>query len=415
MKSFINYPQNSDFSIHNIPFGVAVFNREYIACCTRIGDLVIDLATLFDYGFFDEIEGLNENVFEAYTLNEFIELGKPVTNAVRLKIQELLLEGSSLSHDEKTIEECFYDLDKVQMMMPLHVQNYTDFYSSIEHATNVGKMFRDPANALLPNWKHLPVGYHGRASSIVVSGINFHRPKGQMKPADAEKPIFGASKQLDFELEMAFVLNKNTEIGESISTQEAEDAIFGMVIFNDWSARDIQSWEYVPLGPFLGKNFCSSISPWVVTLEALEPFRTVSPKQEPEVLDYLKFEGDKNFDINLEVYLQPENGEENLICKSNYKYMYWNMTQQLAHHTINGCNVEVGDLYASGTISGNEPNSFGSMLELTWRGQNPLKLSNGTERKFIEDHDTIIMRGFSEKDGIRVGFGEVRGKVLPAK
>ena len=415
MKSFINYPQNSDFSIHNIPFGVAVFNREYIACCTRIGDLVIDLATLYDYGFFDEIEGLNENVFEAYTLNEFIELGKPVTNAVRLKIQELLLEGSSLSHDEKTIEECFYDLDKVQMMMPLHVQNYTDFYSSIEHATNVGKMFRDPANALLPNWKHLPVGYHGRASSIVVSGINFHRPKGQMKPADAEKPIFGASKQLDFELEMAFVLNKNTEIGESISTQEAEDAIFGMVIFNDWSARDIQSWEYVPLGPFLGKNFCSSISPWVVTLEALEPFRTVSPKQEPEVLDYLKFEGDKNFDINLEVYLQPENGEENLICQSNYKYMYWNMTQQLAHHTINGCNVEVGDLYASGTISGSEPNSFGSMLELTWRGQNPLKLSDGTERKFIEDHDTIIMRGFSEKDGIRVGFGEVRGKVLPAK
>ena len=415
MKSFINYPQNSDFSIHNIPFGVAVFNREYIACCTRIGDLVIDLATLFDYGFFDEIEGLNENVFEAYTINEFIELGKPVTNAVRLKIQELLLEGSSLSHDEKTIEECFYDLDKVQMMMPLHVQNYTDFYSSIEHATNVGKMFRDPANALLPNWKHLPVGYHGRASSIVVSGINFHRPKGQMKPADAEKPIFGASKQLDFELEMAFVLNKNTEIGESISTQEAEDAIFGMVIFNDWSARDIQSWEYVPLGPFLGKNFCSSISPWVVTLEALEPFRTASPKQEPEVLDYLKFEGDKNFDINLEVYLKPENGEENLICKSNYKYMYWNMAQQLAHHTINGCNVEVGDLYASGTISGSEPNSFGSMLELTWRGQNPLKLSDGTERKFIEDHDTIIMRGFSEKDGIRVGFGEVRGKVLPAK
>ena len=415
MKSFINYPQNSDFSIHNIPFGVAVFNREYIACCTRIGDLVIDLATLYDYGFFDEIEGLNENVFEAYTLNEFIELGKPITNAVRLKIQELLLEGSSLSHDEKTIEECFYDLDKVQMMMPLHVQNYTDFYSSIEHATNVGKMFRDPANALLPNWKHLPVGYHGRASSIVVSGINFHRPKGQMKPADAEKPIFGASKQLDFELEMAFVLNKNTEIGESISTQEAEDAIFGMVIFNDWSARDIQSWEYVPLGPFLGKNFCSSISPWVVTLEALEPFRTASPKQEPEVLDYLKFEGDKNFDINLEVYLQPENGEENLICKSNYKYMYWNMTQQLAHHTINGCNVEVGDLYASGTISGSEPNSFGSMLELTWRGQNPLKLSDGTERKFIEDHDTIIMRGFSEKDGIRVGFGEVRGTVLPAK
>ena len=413
MRSFVNYPENSDFSIHNIPFGVAVFNKEYIACCTRIGDLVIDLATLYDYGFFDEIEGLNDNVFEAYTLNEFIELGKPVTNAVRLKIQELLDENSKLANDEKTIEECFYELDQVKMMMPVHVPNYTDFYSSIEHATNVGKMFRDPANALLPNWKHLPVGYHGRASSIVVSGTEIIRPKGQTKPADLDSPIFGPSKQLDFELEMAFIVNKNTEMGESISTSEAEEVIFGMVIFNDWSARDIQSWEYVPLGPFLGKNFGSSISPWVVTLEALNPFRTESPKQEPEVLDYLKFSGDKNFDINLEVYIQPENGTENLISQSNYKFMYWNMTQQLAHHTINGCNVEVGDMYASGTISGENPNSFGSMLELTWRGQNPLKLDDGQERKFIEDHDTIIMRGFAEKDGIRVGFGEVSGKILP--
>jgi len=415
MKSFVNYDQNSDFSIYNIPFGVAVFNKEYIACATRIGDQVIDLATLYDFGYFEEIEELKENVFEAYTLNEFIELGKPVTNAVRLKLQQLFLENSILAKDEKTIQECFYELDKVEMMMPVHIQNYTDFYSSIEHATNVGKMFRDPANALLPNWRHLPVGYHGRASSIVVSGINFHRPKGQTKPADSDKPIFGASKQLDFELEMAFIVNKNTEMGESISTAEAEDAIFGMVLFNDWSARDIQSWEYVPLGPFLAKNFCSSVSPWVVTLEALEPFRTASPKQEPEVLDYLKFEGNKNFDINLEVSIQPENSEESLICKSNFKYMYWNMAQQLAHHTINGCNVEVGDMYASGTISGTEQNSFGSMLELTWRGQNSLKLSNGEERKFINDNDTVIMRGFAEKDGIRVGFGEVKGKVLPAK
>ena len=413
MRSFVNYPENSDFSIHNIPFGVAVFNKEYIACCTRIGDLVIDLATLYDYGFFDEIEGLNDNVFEAYTLNEFIELGKPVTNAVRLKIQELLDENSKLANDEKTIAECFYELDQVKMMMPVHVPNYTDFYSSIEHATNVGKMFRDPANALLPNWKHLPVGYHGRASSIVVSGTEIIRPKGQTKPADLDSPIFGPSKQLDFELEMAFIVNKNTDMGESISTSEAEEVIFGMVIFNDWSARDIQSWEYVPLGPFLGKNFGSSISPWVVTLEALNPFRTESQKQEPEVLDYLKFSGDKNFDINLEVYIQPENGTENLISQSNYKFMYWNMTQQLAHHTINGCNVEVGDMYASGTISGENPNSFGSMLELTWRGQNPLKLNDGQERKFIEDHDTIIMRGFAEKDGIRVGFGQVYGKILP--
>lgn len=415
MKSFVNYAPDSDFSIHNIPFGVAVFDQEYIACCTRIGDIVVDLATLYDYGYFDEVEGINENVFEAYTLNEFIELGKPVTNAVRVKLQELLSDDSKLANDEKTKEDCFFDLDKVKMMMPVHVPNYTDFYSSIEHATNVGKMFRDPATALLPNWKHLPVGYHGRASSIVVSGTEIIRPKGQTKAPDMDLPTFGPSKQLDFELEMAFIVNKNTEMGDSISTEEAEDTIFGMVLFNDWSARDIQSWEYVPLGPFLGKNFGSSVSPWVVTLEALEPFRTESPVQEPAVLDYLKFSGNKNFDINLQVYLQPEKGTECLISESNYKYMYWNMAQQLAHHTVNGCNVEVGDMYASGTISGEDPKSFGSMLELTWRGQNPLKLNDGQERKFIEDHDTVIMRGYAEKDGIRVGFGEVTGTILPAK
>lgn len=414
MKSFISYDHNSDFSIYNIPFGVAVFNQEYIACCTRIGDHVIDLATLYDYGFFDEIEGVDENIFEAYTLNEFIELGKPATNAVRLKIQELLAENSKLAQDEKTLAECFFDIDQVKMMMPVHIPNYTDFYSSIEHASNVGIMFRGTENALLPNWKHLPVGYHGRASSIVVSGTDIIRPKGQTKPADVDSPIFGPSKQLDFELEMGFIVNKHTEMGESISTAEAEDAIFGMVLFNDWSARDIQSWEYVPLGPFLGKNFGSSVSPWVVTLEALEPFRTSSPKQEPQVLDYLQFEGDKNYNINLEVYLKPKDAESTLISESNFKFMYWNMAQQLAHHTINGCNVEVGDLYASGTISGKDEKSYGSMLELSWRGTKPLKLSNGDERKFIEDHDTIIMKGFSEKDGVRVGFGEVSGMILPA-
>ncbi len=414
MKSFINYDQNSDFSIYNIPFGVAVFNQEYIACCTRIGDQVIDLATLYDYGFFDEIEGINENVFEAYTLNEFIELGKPVTNVVRLKIQDLLEENSKLATDEKTLSECFFDIDQVKMMMPVHIPNYTDFYSSIEHASNVGIMFRGVENALLPNWKHLPVGYHGRASSIVVSGTEIIRPKGQTKPADVDSPIFGPSKQLDFELEMGFIVNKHTEMGESISTAEAEDAIFGMVLFNDWSARDIQSWEYVPLGPFLGKNFGSSVSPWVVTLEALEPFRTSSPKQEPKVLEYLQFEGDKNYNIQLEVYLKPKDAESTLISESNFKFMYWNMAQQLANHTVNGCNVEVGDLYASGTISGKDEKSYGSMLELTWRGTKPLTLKNGEERKFIEDHDTIIMKGFAEKEGIRVGFGEVSGEILPA-
>lgn len=414
MKSFINYPSDSDFSIYNIPFGVCVFNKEYIANATRIGDIVIDLATLFDLGYFEDIKGLSDNVFEGYTINEFIELGKPVTNQVRERIQELLLEDSLLSKDERALEECFYNLDEIQMMMPLHIPNYTDFYSSIQHATNVGMMFRDPANALLPNWKHLPVGYHGRASSIVLSGIDITRPCGQIKQIDSDQPIFSASKQLDFELEMAFVLNKNTDLGERISVSEAEDAIFGMMIFNDWSARDLQSWEYVPLGPFLGKNFGSSISPWIVTLEALKPFKTQSPKQEPEVLDYLKFEGDQNYDINLQVYLKPENSEDNLISESNYKLMYWNMFQQLAHHTVNGCNVEVGDVYASGTISGEDEKSYGSMLELTWRGTKPLQLKDGIERKFIEDGDTVTMKAWSEKNGIRVGFGEVTGKILPA-
>ncbi|MFV0304115.1 MAG: fumarylacetoacetase, partial [Moheibacter sp.] len=293
--------------------------------------------------------------------------------------------------------------------------NYTDFYSSIEHATNVGKMFRDPENALLPNWKHIPVGYHGRASSIVVSGTDIHRPKGQTLPPDSKSPVYGPSKRLDFELEVAFITNSFTELGEQISTEKAEDHIFGLVLFNDWSARDIQKWEYVPLGPFLAKNFGSSISPWIVTLEALNPFRVAGPNQEPEVLDYLKFDGDKNFDIHLQTLIRPESGEENLICTSNFKYMYWNMAQQLAHHTVNGCNLEVGDMYGSGTISGHTEDSFGSMLELAWSGTKPLKLSDGTERKFIEDNDTVIMRGWCENGSIRVGFGEVSGKILPTK
>lgn len=414
MKSFIPYNSNSDFSIYNIPFGVALIKDDYITCCTRIGDKVIDLAILYENGYFNDIEGLEENVFQDFSLNDFIELGKTVTNPTRLKIQELLNEFSQLSKDQETINQAFFEIEDVSMLLPVHIPNYTDFYSSLEHATNVGSMFRDPENALLPNWKHIPIGYHGRSSSIVISETNFHRPKGQTKPANSDKPIFGPTKQLDFELEMAFIVNKHTNLGESIAINDTEDAIFGMVIFNDWSARDIQSWEYVPLGPFLSKNFCSSISPWIVTLEALDFFRTTSPKQDPEVLDYLKFEGDKNFDIQLQVYLKPEHGTENLISETNYKYMYWNMNQQLAHHTINGCNIEVGDLYASGTISGTTPNSYGSMLEITWQGKNPLKLNNGDERKFIEDNDSIILKAWCEKDDIRVGFGNVINTVLPA-
>ena len=300
------------------------------------------------------------------------------------------------------------------MLLPVKIGDYTDFYSSIEHATNVGKMFRDPENALLPNWRHLPVGYHGRASSIVVSDTPIHRPKGQFKDANMEKPAFGPSRSMDFELELAFITGKSTQLGESIATQEAEDYIFGMVLFNDWSARDIQAWEYVPLGPFLGKNFGSSISAWVVPLEALEPFRLAGPVQEPEVLPYLFCSKAHNFDIQLEVWLKPDGKEASKICTSNFKYMYWNMAQQLAHHTVNGCNVNIGDVMASGTISGPTEDSFGSLLELSWKGTRPLTLATGESRTFIQDNDTVVMRGYSEEDGIRVGFGEVRGKLLPA-
>lgn len=413
MKSFISYDSNSDFSIYNIPFGVGLINDEYPSCVTRIGDTVIDLAILYDAGYFDEFD-IEENIFEALVLNPFIELGKEITVPLREKIQKLLLKNSQLEEDIDTQQQAFFDIEEVQMMMPVHVPNYTDFYSSIEHATNVGKMFRDPENALLPNWKHLPVGYHGRASSIVVSDTPIIRPKGQTKPNDAENPVFGPTKRLDFELEMAFITNSYTDLGESISTKDAENHIFGMVLFNDWSARDMQKWEYVPLGPFLAKNFGSSVSPWIVTIEALEPFRLAGPKQEPKVLEYLAYEGDKNFDINLQVAITPENGQESIICNSNYKYMYWNMAQQLAHHTVNGCNIEVGDMYASGTISGKDENSYGSMLELTWSGQKPITLANGEERKFIEDGDTVTMRGWCEKDGIRIGFGTVETKIFPS-
>jgi fumarylacetoacetase len=300
----------------------------------------------------------------------------------------------------------------VQMHLPVKVGDYTDFYSSIEHATNIGTMFRDPDNALLPNWKHLPVGYHGRASSISVSGENVHRPKGQVVLAPNTPPVFQASTRVDFELEMGFIIGKATQLGDSVSTADAEDYIFGKVLFNDWSARDVQKWEYVPLGPFLAKSFASSMSPWVVTLEALEPFKIDGPTQDPSVLPYLNFEGLKNYDINLEVAIAPKNCSETVVSQSNFKYMYWNMTQQLAHHTVNGCNLNVGDLMASGTISGKSPDSYGSMLELAWAGSKPVELTEGGTRKFVQDHDTVIMRGHCQKGTIRVGFGDVKSTLL---
>lgn len=334
---------------------------------------------------------------------------------VRDCISDLLNEqNGTLQNNSDAREKCLIPMNNVQLLMPVRIGDYTDFYSSIDHATNMGKMFRDPENALLPNWKHIPVGYHGRSSSIIVSGGTFIRPNGQSKLPDASTPSFGPTKSLDFELETAFIIGKSSAMGETITTENAGDHIFGMVLFNDWSARDIQAWEYVPLGPFLAKNFCSVISPWIVTLDALEPFRVEGYKQEPEVLPYLKYSGDKNISIQLEVTIQAENNNETIVSRSNYKYMYWTMEQQLAHHTANGCNINTGDMMASGTISGPTVGSYGSMMEITWRGTTPIKLNDGTERKFINDGDTVTMRGWAEKNGVRIGFGECSSTVLPS-
>lgn len=414
LKSWVEVKPGSDFPIQNLPFGIFKTNDRTARAGVAIGEYILDLAAIAESGLFNSLS-FDKTVFSKCTLNDFIALGKFVTNAVRERVSDLLnAENSELRDNAELKAKALVKQSEAEMLIPVHVPNYTDFYSSKEHATNVGIMFRDPANALLPNWKHLPVGYHGRASSIVVSGTPIHRPKGQTKADDAPVPSFGPCKLLDFELEMAFITGDSTKLGESISTANADDYIFGMVLFNDWSARDIQKWEYVPLGPFLAKNFGSTMSPWIVTMEALEPFRVESPKQEPEVLPYLKFEGKKNFDINLEVEIVPENGKGKTVSRSNFKYMYWNMAQQLAHHTVNGCNICVGDVYASGTISGPTPDSYGSMLEISWQGKKPVQMPDGSERKFILDNDTVVMRGWCEKDGVRIGFGECSGKILPA-
>lgn len=413
-KTWLEVPANSDFPIQNIPFGVFIPDDDFTTIGTRIGDTAIDLSAMHQLGYFKDIEELPDDVFLQDTLNDFITLGRPMWRQVRNRIADIFdATNDELKNNAEHRDQVLFPVDTVQMLLPVFTQDYTDFYSSKEHAENVGTMFRGKENALMPNWKYIPVGYHGRSSSIIVSGEDVHRPMGQMKPKDADQPSFGPSKLLDFELEMAFITRDGKHLGERINVEEAEDYIFGMVLFNDWSARDIQAWEYVPLGPFLGKNFASSVSPWVITLDALEPFRTKSPKQDPEPFDYLKIDGERTFDIALEAYIQPENGEENKLCSSNFKYLYWNISQQLAHHTVNGCNINAGDMMASGTISGPSEENFGSMLELTWRGANPIKLKDGSERKFIEDGDTLIMRGHCEKDGLRIGFGEVRGKVLP--
>jgi fumarylacetoacetase len=407
MSSWLSIPTNSDFSIHNIPFGIGSTGGNSFAC-TRIGDHVLNLSALATTGFFEGI--VDElNVFDQPTLNAFIRLGKSVTNEVRSSLQRTFTDDNS---PIRKFPSLLRPANEVVMHLPVHIGDYTDFYSSIEHATNVGKMFRDPENALLPNWRYLPVGYHGRSSSIVISGTPVRRPWGQIKPKDADVPVFSPTQRLDFELEVGFIIAKDTYLGSSVSTAQAEDYIFGLVLFNDWSARDIQQWEYVPLGPFLAKNFASSMSPWIVTLEALDQFRVAGPEQSPEVLPYLRYDGLKNYDIALEVSITPVGFEETIVSRSNFKYMYWNMCQQLAHHTSNGCNIRVGDLMASGTISGTEPDSYGSMLELSWGGKNPLTLANGQKRSFIEDGDRVTMRGWAENPQSRVGFGDVYNRIV---
>jgi len=414
MDSWLEVSPGSDFPIQNIPFGIFRSGVSSPHAATRIGDTVIDLFTLAEHGFLDGL-GINPGVFNYPYLNPFIALGKPAWHALRKQILKLFdTRDTEVRQRLLATTDVLHDAASVSMLMPVKVGDYTDFYSSIEHATNVGVMFRDPANALLPNWKHMPVGYHGRSSSIVVSGTAIHRPKGQTRPADSDLPVFGPAKELDFELEMAFITGTKTALGTSISTDEAEDHIFGMLLFNDLSARDIQRWEYVPLGPFLAKNFGSVVSPWVVTLDALEPFRVPGPVQDPAVLPYLQFHGNHNFDIKLDVLIQPEGLDGFRVSHSNYRYMYWNLVQQLAHQTVNGCNINVGDMYASGTISGPTPDSYGSMLEIAWKGTKPVKMPDGTDRSFIHDGDTVIMKGYCEKPGLRIGFGEVTTKILPA-
>lgn len=414
LKSWIEVPANSDFPIQNIPFGVAEPLRDTPRVASRIGDKVIDLKVLFELGYFSETLFALED-FDSEVLNGVMLYGKEGTRILRDRISDLFeASNNELQANAEHVALVLHDVAKVDMLMPVNVGDYTDFYSSEQHAYNVGCMFRDPDNALLPNWKHLPVGYHGRASSIVVSGTDMHRPKGQQKINEDEPPVFGPCRLLDFELEMAFITYQGKPLGESIATEEADDFIFGMCLFNDWSARDIQKWEYVPLGPFLAKSFATHVSPWIVTLDALEPFRVAGPVQDPKVLPYLEYEGNKHIDINISVAIKPEESEEKVLSNSNYKYMYWNMNQQMAHHTSNGCNVRSGDMMASGTISGSEEGQYGSMLEISWKGTKPVTMPDGSERRFVNDHDTVIMRGYSEKEGVRVGFGEVSVKVLPA-
>ena len=402
--------EGSDFSIHNIPFGI-FSNGEggEKRLASAYGDEVIDLAFLWEQGLFDDFK-FDRRIFVNDYLNDFIGLGKAVTSSVRQAIIDFLKSPEHVLWQKR--DDFMWKMAEVELHLPVSIGDYTDFYSSEAHATNVGKMFRDEANALLPNWKHMPVAYHGRASTIFVSGTNFKRPKGQIKPHGVETPYFSPTRRLDFELEMAALIGKDSEWQKPVGANETGDYVFGYALFNDWSARDIQHWEYVPLGPFLGKNFFSSMSPWIVTSEALEPFKVKANVQDPPPLDYLQEDNRFLYDINLKVYFQTREGQKKLISTSNYKNIYWSIGQQIAHHTINGCQLRIGDVLASGTISGEDVGSFGSLLEITWGGKNPIMFEDGSTRTFVEDGDTIIFEGFAGAGKAKIGFGKLINTVL---
>ena len=412
-KSWLEVAPNSDFPIQNIPFGVFLTKENIVTVGTRIGDYAIDLGALQQLNYFEGIE-LTDDMFLQDTLNDFISDGKKTWRLVRNRIAEIFDENNSKLRDNaKDKEIVIFNMKDVEMQLPVLIGDYTDFYSNKTHATNIGKLRTNDENALFPNWHHIPIGYHGRSSTIIPSGIPVNRPMGQSLPNGENSPVFGPSRMVDFELETAFITTDANIMGERIPINEAEDYIFGMVLMNDWSTRDIQKWESVPLGPFLSKNFATSISPWIITMDALEPFRTKGPKQDPAPFPYLQLKGKHNFDINLEVSIQPENGTETMVTQSNSKYTYWSMIQQLVHHASNGCRINSGDMMGSGTICGLDQKSVGSMLELTWGGKNPIQLNDGTERKFLNDGDTVIIRGYCSKNSLRIGFGEVSSKLLP--
>jgi len=414
--SFIEVAEDSHFPIQNLPYGI--YSTKDNPCHrigVAIGSQVLDIQSI-KHLFNGPIMNDKSDVLDMPVLNGFMALGSGAWKEVRERLQQLLSVGNDeIQGDKSLMQKAFSSQESAEMHLPADIGDYTDFYSSIHHATNVGTMFRGKENALMPNWRHLPVGYHGRSSSVVVSGTPIQRPSGQTRPDESKPPVFGPCKLMDFELEMAFFVGPGNDMGKPIPIDKAHEHIFGMVVMNDWSARDIQKWEYIPLGPFLAKNMGTSISPWVVSMDALAPFIIDNMVQDPEPLPYLKHADNYNFNINLEVKISADNlPSPVLISQSNFKYMYWTMKQQLAHHSITGCPMRPGDLLASGTISGEEREAYGSMLELSWKGTNPLDLGNGISRKFLQDGDEVIMSGSCEGNGYKIGFGEVRGKVLPA-